>query len=352
MLWGVAHRLISQNNGKSMKFLVTGVAGFIGFHIAKRLLQDGHNVYGIDNLNDYYDVNLKLARLEILKNWSQFDFTRLNIADADAMAGLFSAEHFQRVIHLAAQAGVRYSLENPYSYAQANLVGQVNVLECCRQHSVEHLLYASSSSVYGLNTTLPFSVKDNADHPVSLYAASKKASELMAHSYSHLFQLPTTGMRFFTVYGPWGRPDMALFKFTRAIMSGQSIDVYNQGNMRRDFTYIDDIVEMVIRLQQIIPQPDKTWCARRGTPADSCAPYRIYNIGNSQPVALMDYILALENALGKQAKKNLLPLQPGDVQETWADMEDLYQLTGFIPQTPLQTGVKHFVDWYHSFYDE
>ena len=333
-----------------MKFLVTGAAGFIGGNVSKRLLEAGHLVVGIDNLNDYYDVSLKLARLELLKS-ERFTFHKLELADREGMAALFAGEKFDRVIHLAAQAGVRYSLENPHAYADANLIGHLNVLEGCRHNNVQHLLYASSSSVYGLNRKMPFSTDDSVDHPVSLYAATKKANELMSHTYSHLYNLPTTGLRFFTVYGPWGRPDMALFKFTKAMIEGKSIDVYNYGKMKRDFTYIDDIAEAIIRLQDIIPQSDPNWTVENGSPATSSAPYRVYNIGNSSPVELMDYITALEDALGKQAEKNMLPLQPGDVLETSADTKALYDVIGFKPQTSVKDGVKNFVDWYREFYN-
>lgn len=333
-----------------MKFLVTGAAGFIGFHVSERLLAAGHQVIGIDNLNDYYDVNLKLARLNLIENHPQFRFQKIDLADRQGMADLFALEQPQRVIHLAAQAGVRYSLENPHAYADANLVGHLNVLEGCRHHKVEHLLYASSSSVYGLNRKMPFSTDDSVDHPVSLYAATKKANELMSHTYSHLYGLPTTGLRFFTVYGPWGRPDMALFKFTKAIVEGNSIDVYNHGKMRRDFTYIDDIAEAIVRLQDVIPQVDAAWTVETGSPATSSAPYRVYNIGNSSPVELMDYISALEKALGKEAKKNMLPIQPGDVLETSADTTALYEAIGFKPHTSVDEGVKNFVEWYKAFY--
>lgn len=333
-----------------MKFLVTGAAGFIGFHVSERLLAAGHQVIGIDNLNDYYDVNLKLARLDLLKKHSAFRFDKIDLADREAMATLFSTEHFQRVIHLAAQAGVRYSLENPHAYAEANLTGHLNVLEGCRHNKIEHLLYASSSSVYGLNRKMPFSTQDSVDHPVSFYAATKKANELMSHTYSHLYGLPTTGLRFFTVYGPWGRPDMALFKFTQAIIEGKSIDVYNRGQMRRDFTYIDDIAEAIVRLQDVIPEPDSEWTVEEGSPATSSAPYRVYNIGNSSPVALMDYISALEKALGKEAIKNMLPMQPGDVLATSADTQALYEVIGFKPHTSVEEGVQQFVDWYKKFY--
>ncbi|HGM7027969.1 TPA: NAD-dependent epimerase [Serratia liquefaciens] len=333
-----------------MKFLVTGAAGFIGFHVADRLLAAGHQVVGIDNLNDYYDVGLKLARLELLVDKPAFQFIKLDLADREGMAQLFTEHQFQRVIHLGAQAGVRYSLENPLAYADANLIGHLNVLEGCRHNKVEHLLYASSSSVYGLNRKLPFATEDSVDHPVSLYAATKKANELMSHSYSHLYGLPTTGLRFFTVYGPWGRPDMALFKFTKAILAGDSIDVYNHGEMHRDFTYIDDIAESIVRLQAVIPQPNADWTVEQGSPATSSAPYHVYNIGNSSPVKLMKYISALEQALGIEARKNMLPMQPGDVLDTSADTAELYRVIGFKPETSVEEGVKRFVEWYKSFY--
>ena len=334
-----------------MKFLVTGAGGFIGFHVSERLLAAGHQVIGIDNLNDYYDVGLKEARLEILAPHTAFRFEKIDLVDRAAMEALFAREQFDRVIHLAAQAGVRYSLQNPHAYAESNVIGHLNVLEGCRYHNVGHLLYASTSSVYGLNRKLPFSTEDSVDHPVSLYAATKKANELMSHSYSHLYGIPTTGLRFFTVYGPWGRPDMALFKFTRAILEGRAIDVYNHGQMRRDFTYIDDIAEAVVRLQDVIPQPNPAWTVESGSPAESSAPYRIYNIGNSAPVALMDYISALEKALGKTAIKNMLPIQAGDVLETSADTSSLYDVIGFKPQMSVEEGVQRFVDWYRAFYN-
>lgn len=333
----------------NMKFLVTGAAGFIGFHTCKRLLEAGHQVVGIDNMNDYYDVNLKQARLDLLQS-SFFSFHKVDLADREGMAKLFASEKFARVIHLAAQAGVRYSLENPHAYADSNLIGYLNILEGCRHNKVEHLLYASSSSVYGLNRKMPFSTDDSVDHPVSLYAATKKANELMAHTYSHLYGIPTTGLRFFTVYGPWGRPDMALFKFTKAMLEGKSIDVYNYGKMKRDFTYVDDIVEAIIRIQDVIPQPNPEWAVENGSPADSSAPFRVYNIGNSSPVELMDYITALEEALGMTAEKNMMPIQPGDVLETSADTKPLYDLVGFKPQTSVKDGVKNFVDWYKAYY--
>ncbi|MEG2665321.1 MAG: NAD-dependent epimerase [Hafnia sp.] len=332
-----------------MKYLITGAAGFIGFHVSQRLLEAGHQVVGIDNLNDYYDVSLKQARLDLLVQ-PGFHFHKVDLADRESMTALFSNERFDRVIHLAAQAGVRYSIENPHAYADSNLTGFLNVLEGCRHNHVKHLLYASSSSVYGLNRKMPFSTDDSVDHPVSLYAATKKANELMAHTYSHLYGLPTTGLRFFTVYGPWGRPDMALFKFTKAMLEGKSIDVYNFGKMKRDFTYIDDIAEAIVRLQNVIPQTDAQWTVETGTPAASIAPYRVYNIGNSAPVELMDYIKALEDALGIEATKNMMPLQSGDVLETSADTKALYDVIGFKPETTVKDGVKNFVDWYRGFY--
>ncbi|HAT2867129.1 TPA: NAD-dependent epimerase [Serratia marcescens] len=333
-----------------MKFLVTGAAGFIGYHVAERLLTAGHQVVGIDNLNDYYDVGLKMARLDRLADKPGFRFIKLDLADREGMATLFAEHQFQRVIHLGAQAGVRYSLVNPLAYADANLIGHLNVLEGCRHNKVEHLLYASSSSVYGLNRKLPFATEDSVDHPVSLYAATKKANELMSHSYAHLYGLPTTGLRFFTVYGPWGRPDMALFKFTKAILAGESIDVYNHGEMHRDFTYIDDITEAIVRLQAVIPQADPSWTVEQGSPATSSAPYHVYNIGNNTPVKLMEYITALEQALGVTARKNMLPMQPGDVMDTSADTAELYRDIGFKPETSVEEGVKRFVDWYKAFY--
>ncbi|CAI1614437.1 NAD-dependent epimerase [Serratia entomophila] len=333
-----------------MKFLVTGAAGFIGYHVAERLLAAGHQVVGIDNLNDYYDVGLKMARLDLLAKKPAFRFIKLDLADREGMAVLFAEHQFQRVIHLGAQAGVRYSLQNPLAYADANLIGHLNVLEGCRHNKVEHLLYASSSSVYGLNRKLPFATEDSVDHPISLYAATKKANELMSHSYSHLYGIPTTGLRFFTVYGPWGRPDMALFKFTKAILAGESIDVYNHGEMHRDFTYIDDITEAIVRLQAVIPQANPEWTVEQGSPASSSAPYHVYNIGNSTPVKLMEYISALERALGIAARKNMLPMQPGDVMDTSADTAELYRVIGFKPATSVDEGVKRFVDWYREFY--
>ena len=334
-----------------MNILVTGAAGFIGFHVTQRLLAAGHQIVGIDNLNDYYDVGLKQSRLDLIAQHPSVRFIKMELADRAAMASLFEQHAFQRVIHLGAQAGVRYSIDNPHAYADANLIGHLNILEGCRHHKIEHLLYASSSSVYGLNRKMPFSTDDSVDHPVSLYAATKKANELMSHTYSHLYNLPTTGLRFFTVYGPWGRPDMALFKFTRAMIAGDAIDVYNRGEMKRDFTYIDDIAEAIVRLQDVIPQRDESWTVETGSPATSSAPYRVYNIGNSQPTSLIKYIEAIEKALGVTAKKNLLPMQPGDVLETSADTEALYQAIGFKPQTGVEEGVARFVSWYREFYN-
>jgi len=329
------------------KILVTGAAGFIGFHLSKRLLARGDEVVGLDNLNDYYDVNLKKARLSQLEEQANFRFIKLELADREGMAQLFARENIQRVVNLAAQAGVRYSIENPHAYVDSNLVGFVNLLEGCRHHAVEHLVFASSSSVYGLNTQLPFSVHHNVDHPISLYAATKKANELMAHTYAHLYNLPTTGLRFFTVYGPWGRPDMALFKFTKGILEDQPIDVYNRGQMKRDFTYIDDIVEGVIRVLDKIPKANPAWS---GDTSTSLAPYRLYNIGNNNPVELMQYIETLEKMLGKTAKKNLLPMQAGDVQATYADVDDLVQDVDFKPQTLIEEGIGRFVEWYRHYY--
>ena len=335
-----------------MKVLVTGCAGFIGMHAAERLLARGDEVVGVDNLNDYYDVALKQARLARLEAAARFRFERLDIADAPALARLFAQERFDGVVHLAAQAGVRHSLQNPLSYAQSNLVGFVNVLEGCRHGGVGHLVYASSSSVYGGNRRMPFSEHDAVDHPVSLYAATKKSNELMAHAYSHLFGLPATGLRFFTVYGPWGRPDMALFLFTRAILEGRPIDVFNHGRMQRDFTYIDDIVDGVLRVLDRPAAPDPGFDPLRPDAATASAPFRIYNIGNHQPVGLLDYIEALERALGRKAEKNFLPMQAGDVEATYADIGDLAAAVGFAPRMPLAEGVAAFVDWYQSYYKE
>jgi len=333
-----------------MKVLVTGSAGFIGFHLCRRLLQEGYSVVGLDNLNNYYSTELKRARLKILTESSEFRFYQLDISDAGGVAAVFAEERPDRVVNLAAQAGVRYSLENPLSYIESNIVGFTNILEGCRRNQVEHLVYASSSSVYGLNQQMPFSVHDNVDHPISLYAASKKSNELMAHAYSYLFQLPTTGLRFFTVYGPWGRPDMALFLFTKAILSDEPIKVFNNGNMSRDFTYIDDIVEGVLRVLLATPTPNPAWSGERPDPGTSVAPYRLFNIGNHSMVPLTDYIDALEQELGKKAVREFLPMQPGDVPATCADIEDLSEQVGFRPQTDIHDGIKVFVRWYRDYF--
>jgi UDP-glucuronate 4-epimerase len=333
-----------------MKVLVTGCAGFIGMHVAKRLLERGDRVTGIDNLSDYYDVKLKTARLERLAGTREFDFQRLDLADAAALETLFEAHAFDSVVHLAAQPGVRYSLQNPRAYVSSNLVGFVNLLESCRHAAVKHLVFASSSSVYGGNTRLPFSEHDAVDHPVSLYAATKKSNELMAHAYSHLFRLPVTGLRFFTVYGPWGRPDMSPSLFLKAIFEGRTIDVFNRGDMQRDFTYIDDVVEGVVRVLDLPASPDPAFDTANPDPATSNAPYRLYNIGNHQPVALNEYIGALEMATGRKAAKNLLPMQLGDVRATFADTSDLAAATGFAPSTPLAAGVEKFVAWFKEYY--
>lgn len=329
-----------------MKYLVTGAAGFIGFYVARRLCADGHQVVGVDNLNDYYSVALKRDRLRQLAGVEGFRFIQMDLTDRQATAALFKTEQFNRVIHLAAQAGVRYSIDNPMAYIDANVNGYLTVLEGCRHNKVEHLVYASSSSVYGLNNKVPFATSDSVDHPVSLYAATKKSNELMAHSYAHLYQLPVTGLRFFTVYGPWGRPDMALFKFAEAMVKGETIDVYNNGDMARDFTYIDDIVEGLVRIQDMIPTPNPTWTVESGSTGSSAAPYRIYNIGNGQPVRLNDFIEHLEAALGQTANKRFLPMQPGDVYQTYADVEDLFAVTGYRPQVGIESGVQAFVDWF------
>lgn len=333
-----------------MRILITGAAGFIGAALAERLLARGDEVVGIDNLNDYYDVSLKQARLARLTGHPRFCFEKLDIVDRDGMARLFREQRFDAVMHLAAQAGVRYSIQNPYAYIDANLVGFGNVLEGCRQGGVKHLVFASSSSVYGANTKLPFSEHDNVDHPVSLYAATKKANELMAHSYAHLYGLACTGLRFFTVYGPWGRPDMALFKFTKGILEGRPIPVFNRGKMIRDFTYIDDIVEGVVRTIDRPARPDPCWSGERPDSATSYAPYRIYNIGNNRPIELMRYIEVLEQCLGKKAQLELLPMQPGDVPATYADTQDLERDVGFKPNTPIEVGVARFVEWYKGYY--
>jgi len=332
------------------KILVTGAAGFIGFHLVQRFLDAGHTVVGIDNLNDYYDVNLKKSRLARLENHRRFRFIRMDIADREGIAALFKKEAFELVVHLAAQAGVRYSIINPYAYIDSNLVGFINILEGCRQQKVQHLVFASSSSVYGANTLMPFSAHHNVDHPLSLYAATKKANELMAHTYASLYDLPCTGLRFFTVYGPWGRPDMALFLFTKAILEDQPIDVYNQGNMKRDFTYIDDIIEGVYRVAAKIPVSNPKWQGDHPDPATSFAPYKIYNIGNNHPVELIYFIETLEKNLHTKAKKIFLPMQPGDVPATCADVDDLMADVGFKPATSIEEGIKKFVSWYKDYY--
>ncbi len=333
-----------------MKILVTGAAGFIGAAVAHRLLDRGDEVVGLDNLNPYYDPRLKQARLERLLPRPGFSFVRLDLADRTGMTELFARGKFRRVVHLAAQAGVRYSLENPHAYVDSNVTGTLNVLEGCRRGDIEHLVFASTSSVYGLNTNMPFSVHRGADHPLSLYASTKRANELMAHNYAALFGLPCTGLRFFTVYGPWGRPDMALFLFTRNILEGRPIDVFNYGHHRRDFTYVDDIAEGVVRAVDRIATPDPSWVGERPDPASSSAPFRLYNIGNQTPVDLARYIELLEECLGRKAEKRLLPLQPGDVPDTWADVEDLVREVGYRPSTPVEVGVRRFVEWYRSYY--
>jgi len=333
-----------------MNILITGAAGFIGMHLAQRLLTQGHAVVGIDNLNDYYAVSLKRDRLKLLAPHANFRFIEMDMADRAAMDALFAAEKFQRVVNLAAQAGVRYSLQNPHAYINSNVVGFLHILEGCRHHGVEHLVYASSSSVYGSNTHMPFSTHDNVDHPVSLYAATKKSNELMAHTYSHLYRIPTTGLRFFTVYGPWGRPDMSPSLFAGAILEGRPINVFNQGQMQRDFTYIDDIVEGVLRVMDRVAAPNPAYDRAAPDVASSDAPYRIYNIGNNQPVELMTFIETIENAIGKKALKNMMPMQDGDVVATYADIDDLQQDVGFAPQTPLAEGIAKFVSWYKSYH--
>ncbi|WP_122665807.1 NAD-dependent epimerase [Pseudomonas viridiflava] len=334
-----------------MKVLVTGSAGFIGFHVCRHLLARGDEVVGVDNLNDYYDVSLKQARLDQLLGHERFVFHKQDIADRDAMKALFESGGFNRVVHLAAQAGVRYSLENPHAYVDSNLVGFVNVLEGCRQQKIEHLVYASSSSVYGANETIPFKECDNVDHPVSLYAATKKANELMAHTYSHLYSLPTTGLRFFTVYGPWGRPDMSPILFTKAILAGEPLKIFNHGKHRRDFTYIDDIVEGVVRVLDHVSIGNPDWSGLSPDPATSRAPWKLYNIGNSQPVELLDYVELIEQALGKKTVKELLPLQPGDVEHTYADVSGLKADIGYQPSVSVQEGILRFVKWYRDYYD-
>ncbi|MDF0676377.1 MAG: NAD-dependent epimerase [Nitrospira sp.] len=336
--------------GTQSPILVTGAAGFIGFHAAMRLLERGDQVIGLDNINDYYDVRLKQARLAQLTPNERFRFVKLDLSNRQGMRDLFAGEPIRRVVHLAAQAGVRYSLTNPHAYTESNVEGFINILEGCRRSNIEHLVYASSSSVYGGNTHMPFSTHDNVDHPVSLYAATKKANELMAHCYAHLYQLPCTGLRFFTVYGPWGRPDMALFIFTKAILEGKPIEVFNQGRMKRDFTYVDDIVEGVIRTLDHPATADPTWSGDRPTPGTSSASARIYNIGNHRSVELLHFIEVLEQALGKKAEKKLMPLQPGDVPATYADIDDLTNDVGFKPTTPIEEGIPRFVKWYREFY--
>ena len=333
-----------------MKLLVTGAAGFIGYHTSQLLLARGYEVVGLDNLNNYYDVSLKKARLALLQQQPSFRFEQLDLTDRDAMAKLFSRERFARVVHLAAQAGVRYSLESPHTYIDSNVTGTLNILEGCRHNAVEHLVYASTSSVYGANTRMPFSVHEIADHPLSLYAATKRANELMAHNYSWLFKIPTTGLRFFTVYGPWGRPDMALFLFTRNILEGKPIDVFNNGHHKRDFTFVEDIAEGVVRASERIAQPDPNWNSDAPDPSSSSAPFRLYNIGNNSPVQLMRYIEVIEECLGRKAVKNFLPLQPGDVPETYADIDDLVRDVGYRPATPIETGVQRFVEWFCGYY--
>ncbi len=330
--------------------LVTGDAGFIGYHLSKRLLESGCSVIGIDNLNSYYDVSLKEARLERLKHFENHSFLKIDISHKETMEKVFESNQFDVVVNLAAQAGVRYSLENPQAYVDANIVGFVNILECCRHNGVKHLVFASSSSVYGANTKMPFSVHHNVDHPVSLYAASKKANELMAHTYSHLYGLPCTGLRFFTVYGPWGRPDMALFLFTKAILEEKPIKVFNHGRMQRDFTYIDDIIEGVVRVMGRIPEPDPIWSGNNPDPGTSYTGYKIYNIGNNHPVELMEFIAVIEKVLGKEAKKEFLDLQPGDVPATYADVDDLIKEVEFKPSTPIETGIKRFIEWFKDYY--
>ncbi len=333
-----------------MNYLVTGAAGFIGFHLSKRLLEQGKNVVGFDNLNDYYDVNLKKTRLSGLEGVSGFTFQKLDLIDREGIEKLFSRNKFDCVVNLAAQAGVRYSLENPHAYIDCNIVGFLNILEGCRHNNIKHLVFASSSSVYGANTKMPFSVHHNVDHPVSLYAATKKSNELMAHTYSSLYKLPCTGLRFFTVYGPLGRPDMALFLFTKAILENKPIDVFNHGKMKRDFTYVDDIVEGIVRLVGNVPRPNPSWDGEKPDSATSYAPYRLYNIGNNNPVELMKFIEVLEDSLGLKATKNLLPIQPGDVPATYADIDDLSEDVGFKPSTSIEVGIKKFVEWYREYY--
>lgn len=334
-----------------MRVLVTGAAGFIGFHTANALLARGDEVVGLDNLNEYHDVTLKQARLTILEGHPSFRFVKLDLADAEGVARLFDSEGFRRVVHMGAQAGVRYSIENPFIYANSNVLGTLTILEGCRQHGVEHLVYASSSSVYGANEHMPFSVHQSVDHPMSLYAATKKSNELMAHSYASLYALPVTGLRFFTVYGPYGRPDMALFRFTKNILNGKPIDIFNFGHHRRDFTYVDDIVEGVTSVLDRLPLPNPDWSGGVPDPGTSRVAYRLYNIGNQHPIDLIRYIEVLENCLGRKAEKNLLPMQPGDMLDTWADVDDLVADVGYRPSTPVEEGVQHFVDWYVDYYN-
>ncbi|MEF1171084.1 NAD-dependent epimerase [Vibrio sinaloensis] len=332
-----------------MNYLVTGAAGFIGSAVVEQLIEKGHQVIGVDNLNDYYDVALKKARLACIQH-PRFKLVELDIVERDSVAKLFETEKFDQVIHLAAQAGVRYSIENPHAYADSNLVGHLNILEGCRRNKVEHLIYASSSSVYGLNAKTPFATSDSVDHPVSLYAATKKSNELMAHSYSHLYDIPTTGLRFFTVYGSWGRPDMAPFIFTKKILDGDTIDINNNGDMWRDFTHINDIVEGIVRIADVIPTRDNSWSVEEGSPASSSAPYAVYNIGHGSPIKLMDFVTAIEDELGIEAKKNFREMQPGDVYQTYADTQDLFEVTGYKPKIGIREGVKEFVDWYKGYY--
>ncbi|MBI5893090.1 MAG: NAD-dependent epimerase [Deltaproteobacteria bacterium] len=341
---------LTAKNTKTKQALVTGAAGFIGFHLCKRLIREGYEVIGIDNVNDYYDINLKTARLKQIEGGQNFSFIKMDIADREAMTQLFSNKGFDIVVHLAAQAGVRYSIKNPYAYIDSNIVGFMNILEGCRHSKVKHLVFASSSSVYGANTKMPFSVHHNVDHPVSLYAATKKANELMAHTYSSLYNLPCTGIRFFTVYGPWGRPDMAYFMFTKAILEGKPIDVFNYGKMKRDFTYIDDIVDGIARVIAKIPEPNPHWDSNNPDSATSYAPYKLYNIGNNNPVELIRFIEILEDCLGKKADKKLLPMQLGDVPATYADIDDLSRDVGFKPITSIEEGIKTFVEWYKRYY--
>jgi len=344
--------IIVFKNEKLMqkKILVTGAAGFIGFHLAQKLCENNWDVIGLDNLNNYYDVNLKKDRLNLLKSYKNFKFYKIDLVDKESIKILFKEEKFDYVVNLAAQAGVRYSLENPYSYIDSNISGFLNILEGCRHNPVKHLIYASSSSVYGANTKMPFSVHDNVDHPVSLYAATKKANELMAHAYSNLYKIPVTGLRFFTVYGPWGRPDMALFIFTKKIAEGKPIDVYNNGKMKRDFTYVDDIVDAVIKIVPKIPEPNPYWSGDNPDSASSFALYKLYNIGNNQPVELLKFIDVIEKNLGKKAIKNFMPIQPGDVPETYADVDDLIDVVGFKPTTTIEDGISKFIKWYKEYY--